>query len=302
LFDPLGIGHVGWSTLAGREQGFSGLHARTEDIAKLGLLYLRQGQWEGTQLIPGEWVAEATSAQVSNSQNTQPDWQQGYGFQFWMSRHGYRGDGAFGQFCLILPEQDAVIVTTAYTLAMPALLDAIWDHLLPGLGSDSPDDAAQEQLDARLAGLELAACPGAPASADWGEWAGAFTITAGTAGTQAQPFLFSLEAPPFLTSIEVGQQADGWEISLIEAGNALTVPVGTGGWTVSDHVDRYGDTIPVAASGGWLDDQTLRVEVIFLETPHRMDITCSLPQRSAQAVWRHPPLTPSKLRQLHCPS
>ena len=97
-------------------------------------------------------------------------------------------------------------------------------------------------------------------------------------------------------------RADGWEISLIEPGNALTVPVGAGGWTVSENVDRRGDTIPVAASGGWLDDQTLRVEVIFLETPHRMDITCSLPQRSAEAGWRHPPLTPSKLRQLHCPS
>lgn len=52
LFDPLGIGHVGWHTFPpGREQGFSGLHARTEDIAKLGLLYLQGGQWEGTQLI-----------------------------------------------------------------------------------------------------------------------------------------------------------------------------------------------------------------------------------------------------------
>ena len=44
LFDPLGIGHVGWHTFPpGREQGFSGLHARTEDIAKLGLLYLQRG-------------------------------------------------------------------------------------------------------------------------------------------------------------------------------------------------------------------------------------------------------------------
>src|SRR5579859_31100 len=82
LFDPLGIGHVGWHTFPpGREQGFTGLHARTEDVAKLGLLYLRQGQWDGTQLISKEWVAEATSAHVPNPQNTQPDWQQGYGFQ-----------------------------------------------------------------------------------------------------------------------------------------------------------------------------------------------------------------------------
>jgi hypothetical protein len=178
------------------------------------------------------------------------DWGQGYGYRFWMSRHGYRGDGAFGQFCVILPEQDTVIVTTAYTLAMPALLDAIWDHLLPGLSSDSPDAASQERLSARLARLELAACPGAPAPADWGAWAGTFTIAASTADTRAQPFLFSLEARPFLTSIEVGPEA----------------------------------------------------EVIFLETPHRMDITCSLPRRSAEAGWRHPPLTPSRLKQLHCPS
>ena len=57
----------------------------------------------------------------------------------------------------------------------------------------------------------------------------------------------------------------------------------------------------MAASGGWLDDHTLRAEVIFLETPPRMDITCSLPGRTAEAVWRHPPLAPSKLQHLHCP-
>src|SRR6202034_4330345 len=91
LFDPLGIGHVGWHTFPpGREQGFSGLHARTEDIAKLGLLYAQGGRWEGVQLIPAKWVAEATSEQISNPAEATPDWRQGYGFQFWMSRHGYR--------------------------------------------------------------------------------------------------------------------------------------------------------------------------------------------------------------------
>src|ERR1700722_1213812 len=139
LFDPLGIGQVGWHTFPpGREQGFSGLFARTEDIAKLGLLYLQQGRWEGVQLIGKEWVAEATSAHVSNSQNAEPDWQQGYGFQFWMSRHGYRGDGAFGQFCVVLPEQDTVVAITAATWDMQAVLDALWNHLLPGLGATSP--------------------------------------------------------------------------------------------------------------------------------------------------------------------
>jgi CubicO group peptidase (beta-lactamase class C family) len=310
LFDPLGIGHVGWHTLppgAGREQGFSGLHARTEDIAKLGLLYLQQGQWEGTQLIPKEWVVEATSVQVSNSQNDSPDWQQGYGFQFWMSRHGYRGDGAFGQFCVVLPEQDAVIVTTAYTLDMQAMLDAMWTYLLPGIGTaplvtDSGGTTwAHDELSARLASLELPASTGAPAPGDWIPWtAGRFSKTAGMAETPPQPFIPSVATS--LTSIEVARRPRGWQISLIEPDNALTVPVGSGGWTVSDDADRHGNSIPVAASGGWLDEQTLRAEVIFLETPHRMDITCSLPARTADAVWRHPPITPSKLEELRCPS
>jgi CubicO group peptidase (beta-lactamase class C family) len=298
LFDPLGIGHVGWHTFPpGREQGFSGLHACTEDIAKLGLLYLQRGRWQGAQLIPETWVAEATSKQISNPGEPSPDWRQGYGFQFWMSRHGYRGDGAFGQFCVILPEHETVIVTTACTTDMQAVLDAMWTRLLPGLGTASPGTgSAHDQLSARLAGLELPACPAEPAPADWGPWtSGPFTLaasTAGTAGTQVQPAL---------TSIEVAPQAGGWQISLIEPANALTVPVGAGAWTVSDHADSNGETIPVAASGGWLDGHTVRAEIIFLETPHRMDITCSLPGRTAEAVWRHPPLAPSKLQHLHCP-
>jgi CubicO group peptidase (beta-lactamase class C family) len=303
LFDPLGIGSVGWHTFPpGREQGFSGLHARTEDIAKLGLLYLQQGRWEGAQLIPEKWVAEATSEQVSNPENASPDWRQGYGYQFWMSRHGYRGDGAFGQFCVILPGKDAVIVTTACTRDMQAMLDAMWTHLLPGLGAAARGTAcAHDQLSTRLAGLELPTSTGIPAPGNWGPWTSRpFTITASAADTQAQPFLPSAET--FLTSIAVTPQAGGWQISLSEPDNALTFPVGTGGWTVSGYPDSHGDIIPVAASGGWLDDQTLRAEVIFLETPHRMDITCSLPGRTADAVWRHPPLSPGKLQEMHCPS
>jgi CubicO group peptidase (beta-lactamase class C family) len=302
LFDPLGIGHVGWHTFPpGREQGFSGLHARTEDIAKLGLLYLQEGRWQGAQLIPAKWVAEATSEQVANPAGPAPDWRQGYGFQFWMSRHGYRGDGAFGQFCVILPEQDAVIVITAYTLYMQAVLDAVWDHLLPGLGAVSPGAGpAHDELAARLARLGLPACPGAPAPAGWDPWtSGPFTVTAGKADTPAQPF--PLPAETFLTAVEVAPRTGGWQLSLIEPANALTVPVGAGTWAVSDNADRDGEIIPVAASGGWLDGDSLRAEVIFLETPHRMDITCSLSGRTAEAVWRHPPLNPSKLQHLHCP-
>ena len=198
LFDPLGIGQVGWATFPpGREQGFSGLHARTEDVAKLGLLYLQRGRWQGRQLIPEPWVAEATSKQVANPGEANPDWRQGYGFQFWMARHGYRGDGAFGQFCVILPGQQTVIVTTACTIQMQALLDAMWAHLLPGLGTAAPDGAASGRLTARLGGLALPACAAAAAPRDWDPWAsGPFTAAAGSRGAGVQPTLTAIEAAP----------------------------------------------------------------------------------------------------------
>jgi CubicO group peptidase (beta-lactamase class C family) len=301
LFDPLGIGPVGWHTLppSGREQGFSGLHARTEDIAKLGQLYLQRGQWDGVQLIPAEWVAQATSVQVANPGEPVSDWQQGYGFQFWMSRHGYRGDGAFGQFCVILPEHETVIVTTASTLDMQAMLDAMWAHLLPGLGGAAASAApaqdqppAQDQLSARLAGLELPACPAGAPPADGGAWDGGRFSVARAPGSAV---------PPTLTSVDVVPQAGGWQFTLTEPANALSFPAGAGAWTVSEPVDRQGGTIPVAAAGGWIDGGTLRAEVIFLETPHRIDLTCSLQDHTAQATWRLPPLGQGTLQNLHCP-
>jgi CubicO group peptidase (beta-lactamase class C family) len=295
LFDPLGIEPVGWRTMPpGQEQGFSGLHARTEDVAKLGQLYLQGGQWDGAQLIPAQWVAQATSKQVATPGEPSPDWRQGYGFQFWMSRHGYRGDGAFGQFCVILPEHDTVIVTTACTADMQAVLDAMWTHLLPGLGTTPPGASrAQEQLHARLGRLGLPACRARPAPADWGPWAGGpFAIAANADGSPVSAALTSVEAAP---------QADGWQLSLTEPANALTFPVGAGTWAVYTPLDSHGHSIPVAASGGWLDDHTLRAEVIFLETPHRMHVECSLHDRVAEAAWRHAPLGQAKLQDLHCP-
>lgn len=136
LFDPLGIERLQWGTTAeGYTLGGYGLHVRTEDIAKFGLLYLQKGKWNGKQLLPEKWVEAATAKQVENDKapsGRNPDWRQGYGFQFWRCQHNaYRGDGRDGQICLVLPEQDAVIAITAQTGQMQAELDLVWSKLLP---------------------------------------------------------------------------------------------------------------------------------------------------------------------------
>ena len=115
LFEPLGIDHPTWeASPQGISAGGFGLSVRTEDIARFGQLYLQKGEWHGKPLVPAAWVEAATARQTSNGSSPKSDWDQGYGYQFWRSRHGaYRGDGAFGQFCIVLPEQDAVIAITS---------------------------------------------------------------------------------------------------------------------------------------------------------------------------------------------
>ena len=84
--------------------------------------------------MPAAWVAAATARQTSNGSNPTSDWDQGYGYQFWRCRHGaYRGDGAFGQYCIVLPEQDAVIAITSGVQDMQAVLNLVWDQLLPAM-------------------------------------------------------------------------------------------------------------------------------------------------------------------------
>lgn len=145
LFEPLGIEPPTWdANPQGISTGGYGLYLRTEDIAKFGQLYLQKGQWQGKQLVPSEWIEQATSKQFSNGSDPTKDWDQGYGFQFWRCRHdAYRGDGKDGQFCIVLPKLDAVIAITANTGDMQAELNLVWDKLLPAFHDKPlPEDAS----------------------------------------------------------------------------------------------------------------------------------------------------------------
>lgn len=159
LFEPLGIENPVWGTSPqGNTLGGWGLYVRTEDIAKFGQLYLQKGAWQGKQLIPASWVAQATAKQVSNGSDPTRDWDQGYGFQFWRCRHGaYRGDGANGQFCIVLPDQDVVIAITADTRDMQSELNVVWDDLLPAFHSNPlpPNPEELGKLRDTLANLQV---------------------------------------------------------------------------------------------------------------------------------------------------
>ena len=159
LWQPLGIEKPKWlESPAGINTGGWGLFLHTEDLARMGLCLLKGGQFRGRQVIPAAWVKEMSASQVpsvsagvnewqmkeivANPEHpfrdyfdpATSDWVQGYGYQMWRCRHNaFRADGANGQYILILPDQDAVIVTTAHIPDMRQELNLIWDHLLPAL-------------------------------------------------------------------------------------------------------------------------------------------------------------------------
>jgi len=139
LFEPLGITGADWETdPMGINVGGWGLRIKTEDMAKFGQLFLQKGQWNGRQILPSSWVVEASTVKIiqhpelSQAKKDSSDWDQGYCYQMWRSRNNaYRADGAFGQYILVLPDQDAVIAITSETIDMQDELNLVWKHLLP---------------------------------------------------------------------------------------------------------------------------------------------------------------------------
>lgn len=149
LFRPLGITGAVWQeSPQGINTGGFGLYLKTEDIAKMGQLFLQKGMWNGEQIIPAAWVAEATSKQGPSYNLTgdpkedaklkkeaqKSDWMQGYCYQMWQCRHNvFRADGANGQYLIFVPESDAVIAITSHIPEMQAPLDLVWKYMLPAL-------------------------------------------------------------------------------------------------------------------------------------------------------------------------
>lgn len=270
LFDPLGIAYAHWESCPlGINTGGWGLNITTDSIARFGQLYLQQGEWEGQQLIPTAWVVDATSYQTPNNGDN-IDWQQGYGYQFWRCQHNaYRGDGAFGQYCIVMPEQDAVLAMTSGVGNMQAVLDQVWTHLLPAMAAQPlpADAAAQAALEHRLAELRL------PTLA----WAAASPRAAAVSG---QTYHFSdVPASPDprdvpLQSISLTFGDSETVCRLTDARGEHTVSCGEGAWQVGTTTYNQPAGQQVAGCGAWTADDTYTMKVQFIERPFSLTATC----------------------------
>ncbi|WP_229075588.1 serine hydrolase [Actinoplanes sp. DH11] len=272
LLKPMGIDHAEWDRVSsGAAFGFHGLHLTTEAVAAFGELLLRGGLRGDRRLVPREWVRLATRRHIGTLPDPDvppnPEFLQGYGYQFWMSRHGYHGNGAFGQSCLVMPDHDLVVVMTAAVEQTTTLPGVVAECLLPGLdGAESPGD--DEALAERLRQLSLPLVPG---SADPARSATA-TIDASAAGS----------ALPGGTAVVVEPVDGGWHLRL---GSSIKVAAGHGGWRESAPLGR-----PVVATGAWQGD-TFVADLYVITTPHRVRLVLDAGRATAVVTWHTVPLT-----------
>ena len=163
LFDPLGMGEVRCHALPdGTEMGGAGSYLTLDAMARFTQFVANRGVWQGKRLLNPDWFNLATSKQIENlgpGWDGDPDWHAGYCFQFWRCAQPgvFRGDGAFGQYGVVLTQQDAVVVIQSSSMRLQKVLTALWDKLLPAFSQNSlPEDPhAFHRLQKRLERLEL---------------------------------------------------------------------------------------------------------------------------------------------------
>ncbi len=274
LFDPLGITGEDWETdPQGITTGGYGLRIKTEDIAKLGLLYLQKGKWNGQQLLPEQWVAEATRAQVpstpanfSGGPLPDGDWTQGYGYQFWRNQPmGFRADGAFGQFSLVLPEKDAVIAITAESFDLQGSMKLVWNNLLPAMKDIfvAKDNRANEELKKALNKLSLEPNRQNATSTLASKISGKeFKLDANNFNASAFSLSFTKETCVFKLTTDAKIPALTAGINQwIESKDKPEVPP----FAIKGRTDV---TSKIAASVTWADEKTLVLTRRMIETPH----------------------------------
>ena len=270
LLQPLGIEGALWEqSPQGYDAGGFGLAIQTSDIARFGQFLLQRGMWQGKQLIPSAWIDEATASHIDNGPNENPDWEQGYGYQFWRCQWpgGYRGDGAFGQYCLVFPQEDAVVAINSGLGDMQAVLTHLWKLVLPAMhGAKPANPTAHAALQARLAGLHY----DPPASRRDGAREAALT---------GRTFTFA-ENPLGMQSIGLAFHGAGCTLTLANATGRHSLELGDGTWAIGP--DTGVVSLPLgpdntlaetAAAFTWAADGRLQLTIRRILSPYVLAVS-----------------------------
>ena len=277
LFDPLGITGMDWETdPKGINVGGWGLRVKTEDMAKFGLLFLQKGKWNGKQIIPESWIAEATKAQIiqnpSKTENRN-EWEQGYGYQMWRGSHNhYRADGAFGQYIIQLQDKNAVVVITSEMNDMGKGMKLVWDHIIPAFKEGPlPVSSKTKELKTMLKNLRI-------------------SPSVSNVSKELKPKRFQLEPKPMVPfdAISIAENKNKCAVILEQKGQKHNLVLGKTKW-IKNSTPRKGPNLAggaknnqeglapfeVQGSCSRISDKELLLAIKYIEGPHTEKILCT---------------------------
>ncbi len=281
LFDPIGI-EKAWSSVSpsGTACGGWGMNMTTREIAAFGQLLLDRGCWNTRRILSEGWVDLSTGYQSHSWQilglnlDGGRDWDRGYGFQFWRGRYGYRADGAFGQFTLVIPEKDAVVSLHAGpTFAKTQCeLESVWDYLMPQMLDEPLEENPKALAALRKRCAALLTKPVANESAAKPD-ARLFGVTYQLEKNDKRDF----------KSLRLDKLADGkWQLTLVTPAGENVFEVGRGEWKRASA--RYDNTSyeplwgmvgerVTAVSGGVTQNGSIVLQLRPVTTTSVIDIT-----------------------------
>jgi CubicO group peptidase (beta-lactamase class C family) len=294
LFEPLAIEGMDWEVDPHEiNTGGWGLRLKTEDMAKFGQLFLQKGKWNGKQVLPASWIDEATSLKIyqapdaPQSKKDSSDWMQGYCYQMWRCRHNcFRADGAYGQYIIVMPDQDAVIAITAETADMQDELNLVWQYLLPSIkkGTLPENSALGSVLKQKLATLALPLPVTGSVSAMALKISGK-TYSIGTNDEHSISFQFTDNTCKVSMTVDTAR---------------YNFSFGSGQWIAGETTLHGPDLLlqakahyvglppaKVAGSYTWKDENTLELVLRFIESPHTETITCVFDKESITTAFHY---------------
>lgn len=143
ILEPIGFSESAYCIKSpmGISNGSSGLVCTTRDVAKFALLCMNEGKYDDKQLIPIDYIRQATSKQTDTNNEEFADDREGYGYQFWRCSHnGFACKGKGSQFVICLPDKDFILITTADTRPNPDsekfVFNALWDEIYYNLADE----------------------------------------------------------------------------------------------------------------------------------------------------------------------
>ena len=250
-------------------------------MARFGQLFLQKGNWHGKQLLPKNWVEEASTLKIiqhpelPEARRNNSDWEQGYCYQMWRCRYNaYRGDGAFGQFIIVMPEQDAVVILTAESSDLQGEINLVWQHLLPAMQKNKlPENPKQlAALRNRSASLQLPILKNVEAVTDEKPFMHTYSFQDNDRSIKEIAFRFSNQQ----CIIDMQVAASNYNITFDKESwkDGTTTRPGPYLLTKAKHNLKGLSPFKIAGSYTWTDANTLTLTLRYVESPHTETFIC----------------------------